>query len=158
MLVYRFVHKAFSTSLFTPGLAGRWNGPGRKVIYAAESIPLAFMESMIRRKGIGFNDEFRIMIIGIPDTLAITAVDPDSAASGWRDFFDYSICQSIGNDWYDKGLTPILKVPSAVLTTNFNLVINSLHPDFKQIRLLETTNLVPDERIEELLKKYPVKP
>jgi RES domain-containing protein len=158
MLVYRIVHKSFSTSLFAPGVSGRWNGPGRKVIYTAESIPLAFMENMIRRKGTGFNDEFRIMIIGIPDTLAITALDPGTLAPGWRDFFDYSICQAIGNDWYDKGVTPVLKVPSAVLATNFNFVINSLHPDFKSIRLMDTTHLVPDERIENILKKYPAKP
>jgi RES domain-containing protein len=157
MLVYRITPKIFSTSLFAPGIAGRWNGAGRKVIYAAESIPLAFMENMIRRKGLGFNKDYAIMIIEVPDTLEITVVEHSTLASGWRDFADYSICQAVGNDWYDKGLTPVLKVPSAILTTNSNYVLNCLHPDFKSVKLIDTSDLIPDDRIEELLKKYAAK-
>ena len=157
MLVYRITHKLFSTSLFASGTAGRWNGAGRKVIYAAESIPLAFMENMIRRKGLGFNNDYAIMIIEVPDTLSITTIDPPTLKMGWRDFADYSICQEVGNDWYDKGLTPVLKVPSAVLATNSNYVLNTMHPGFKSVRLIDTFNLVPDGRIEDLLKRYSVK-
>jgi RES domain-containing protein len=61
MLVYRIVFKAWSHTLFAPGVAGRWNGTGRKVIYTAASIPLAFLENMIQRKGVGFNDDFKII-------------------------------------------------------------------------------------------------
>lgn len=157
MLSYRITPKLFSASLYAPGVAGRWNGAGRKVIYVAESIPLAFMENMIRRKGLGFNNEYCIMIIEIPDTLTVSEVDVSTLARGWRDFIDYSICQAIGNDWYDKGVSPVLKVPSAVLPTNFNYVINSAHPDFRQIKLLGTSDLVPDDRVEDLLRRYSAK-
>lgn len=155
MLVYRIVFKAYSKALFAPGVSGRWNGAGRKVIYTAESIPLAFLENMIRRKGVGFNSDFKTMIIEIPDALHITEIAASSLASGWRDFNDYTHCQAIGNKWYDAGDTPVLKVPSAVLPDNFNYVLNATHPEYKKIVLLKTTDLVPDERIEELLKKYP---
>lgn len=154
MLVYRITLKIYSHSLFAPGLAGRWNGAGRKVIYTAESIPIAFMENMIRRKGLGFNDQFAIMIIEVPDTLSISEVDPATLATGWRDYKDYTICQAAGNNWYDKRLSPVLKVPSAVLPSNFNYVLNAEHPDFSQIKLVTTSDLLPDERIEDLLKKY----
>lgn len=155
MLVYRIAFKAYSAALFAPGLSGRWNGAGRRVIYTAESIPLAFLENMIRRKGVGFNQDFKTMIINVPDTLAITVADASSLAEGWRDFDDYTYCQDIGNQWYDKGSTPVLKVPSAVLPDNSNYVINTQHPDFQQVALLKTTELVPDARIEEILKNYP---
>jgi RES domain-containing protein len=158
MLVCRITPKIFSASLHAPGVAGRWNGTGRRVVYASESIPLAFMENMIRRKGLGFNNDYGIMIIEIPDKLTITAVDVEMLAPGWRDFMDYSICQAIGNNWYDKSLSPILKVPSAVLATNFNYAINTLHADYKQVKLIDVSDLVPDERIEDLLKKYSAKP
>jgi RES domain-containing protein len=157
MLVYRITPKIYSTALLAPGIAGRWNGAGRRVVYAAESIPLAFMENMIRRKGLGFNNDYAIMIIEIPDTLAIKEIDAPTLAKGWRDFADYSICQVVGNDWYDKSITSILKVPSAVLSTNSNYVLNSVHPDFKLIKLIDTSDLVPDDRIEDLLKRYKVK-
>jgi RES domain-containing protein len=60
---------------------------------------------------------------------------------------------SVGNKWYDEGIFPILKVPSAVLPESFNYVLNATHADCKKIKLIGTTDLIPDERIEDLLKK-----
>jgi RES domain-containing protein len=154
MLVYRIVSKVYSKSLFASGISGRWNGDGRKVIYTAESIPLAFLENMIRRKGVGFNYDFKTMIIEIPDALDFTEIKTSSLDAAWRNFKDYSKCQRIGNAWYDKGDTAVLKVPSAVLPDNFNYVINTSHTDYKKIVLLDTTDLVPDARIEEILRNY----
>lgn len=154
MLVYRITHKKYSSTLSAPGFAGRWNGPGREVIYTAESIPLAFMENMIRRKGVGFNDQFRIMIIDIPDALQIEKVNIMVLPAGWRDYKDYSKCQVIGNKWFDNGINPVLRVPSSVLPESGNYVINCQHSDFKMIKLVDTIPLIPDERIEDILKKY----
>lgn len=154
MLAYRITHKIYSSKLFATGLPGRWNGNGRKVIYCAESIALAFLENMVRRQGVGFNDDFRTMILNIPDDLGIQTITSGHLPAGWRDITDYSKCQPIGNTWYDDGTHPLLKVPSAILPESFNLVINSLHPDFKKIKLVKITDLIPDERIEDLLKKY----
>jgi len=155
MLVYRIVHKLYSKNLFASGTAGRWDSVGKKVIYTAESVPLAFLENMVRRQGVGFNHDFKIMLIEIPDNTQIAAIDVDQLEDGWRDFHDYSKCQPLGDKWYEEGKFLVLKVPSAVLPEVFNYVINSEHADYKLIRLIATTDLVPDERIENILKKYP---
>ena len=154
MLVYRITHKSFSKELYASGAKGRWNGEGKKVIYCAESIPLAFLENMVRRQGVGFNDDFKIMIIEIPGHLKITSISTADLKDGWRNFKDFSKCQLYGNKWYDEAQTPILKVPSAVLPDAFNYVINTTHSDYKEIKLIGSTDLVPDERIEDILKKY----
>ncbi|HEY2650146.1 MAG TPA: RES family NAD+ phosphorylase [Puia sp.] len=153
MLVYRIVHKLYSKKIIAPGFAGRWNGSGRKVVYCAESIALAFLENMIRRQGIGFNQDFKTMILEIPESLKIQSVLFKDLPNGWRKFNDYSKSQPIGNSWYDEGIFPILKVPSAVLPESYNYVLNATHPDCRKIKLLKTTDLIPDERIEDLLKK-----
>jgi RES domain-containing protein len=154
MLVYRITHKNYSKELYASGLGGRWNSAGNKVVYFAESIPLAFLENMVRRQGVGFNNDFRIMIIEIPGDLEITSIGLTELAAGWRDFKDYSYCQPIGDNWYNEGKTPLLKVPSAVLQECANYVANSLHLDYKKIKLIEVTPLVPDNRIEDILKRY----
>jgi len=133
MLVYRITHKNYSAKLFASALKGRWNGAGKKVIYCAESIPLAFLENMVRRQGAGFNNDFKIMIVEIPDDLTITSIEVDELQDGWRDFKDYSLCQPLGDKWYNESKTPLLKVPSAVLQECFNYVINSEHADYKKI-------------------------
>ena len=157
MLVYRIVHKKYSTSLLASGLQGRWNSAGKKVIYTAESIPLAFLENMVRRQGVGFNRDFRIMIIEIPDSIIISSINLSDLEDGWRDFKDYSKSQLIGDKWYDEGKVMVLKVPSSVLPEAFNYVINSEFSDYGMIKLITTTDLMPDERIEDILKKYPKK-
>ena len=154
MLVYRITHKNFSKELYASGNRGRWNAEGKRVIYCAESIALAFLENMVRRQGVGFNDDFKIMIIEVPDHLKITSISTISLEEGWRNFKDFSKCQLWGNQWYDQSHSVLLKVPSAVLPEAFNYVINTTHQGYKEIKLVDTTDLVPDERIEEILKKY----
>lgn len=157
MLVYRITHKMYSNNLFVSGLKGRWNGTGRKVLYAAESIPLAFLENMVRRQGVGFNHDFKIMIIDIPAKTAITDIPVAALEDDWRNINDYSKCQPLGDAWYDAGKTLALKVPSAVMPEAFNYVINSEHPDFNLVKLIATTELIPDERIEAILKEHAAK-
>ena len=155
MLVYRIVHKIYIKNLISSGIKGRWNSAGKKVIYTSESIPLAFLENMIRRQGVGFNHDFKTMIIEIPDKTTIAKIDIPDLKDGWRDFNNYSQCQLLGDKWYNEGKAMILKVPSAVMPEAFNYVINSEHPDYGKIKLVDTTDLVPDERLEDILKKYP---
>ena len=154
MLVYRITHKNYSKELYATGIAGRWNSAGNKVVYFAESIPLAFLENMVRRQSVGFNQDFKIMIIEIPGDLAITTINASQLKEGWRSFRDYSFCQPLADSWYNEGKTVLLKVPSAVLPHCSNYVSNTQHPGFKKIKLIEVTDLVPDERIEDILKRY----
>lgn len=155
MIVFRIGHKNYATSLIASGANGRWVAAGRPVIYCAENIPLAFLENMVRRQGVGFNLDFKIVCIEIPDDLLISTFTESNLDPDWRDPYDYSHCQPLGNKWFDDLRFPVLKVPSAVMPESFNYVINTLHPDFKRIKLVAITELVPDARIEDILKKYP---
>lgn len=155
MLVYRLTHKDYSKALHAPGLAGRWNSSGKKVIYCAESVAVAMVENMIRRKGLGFNKDFRTMIIYVPDQLGISLIQMKDLKQGWDDGQDYFICQEAGDRWYDEGKTPLLKVPSMAVPGGFNFVINAMHADFEKIALVDVQPFIPDTRIEDILKKYP---
>lgn len=153
MIVYRIVHKDYSKHLYASGMPGRWNSNGKKVIYCAESIALAFLENMIRRQGAGFQDNFRTMFIDISDSLKIDKVDVKNLPADWRSKKDYSKCQPLGDAWYDTFKTAVLQVPSAVLPESYNFVLNTLHPEYSKIKLITTTELIPDERIDDILKR-----
>lgn len=154
MLVYRIAHKKYTDHLFAPGFAGRWNGTGKKVLYCSESIPLAFLESMIRRQGVGFNHDYNVIIIEIPDDLVIDTVELTALKGEWRSIYDYTICQQIGNAWFNEFKSPVLKVPSAILVQSYNYVIHAQHSDYNRISVAGVTELVPDARIDELLRKH----
>jgi RES domain-containing protein len=152
MLVYRIGHKDYAGKLEASGANGRWASAGKMVIYAAQSIELAFLESMIRRQGVGFNRDFVTVVINLPGDQQIEEVKTGDLKDGWRDFRDYRACQFIGNKWYDDLRTPILKVPSAILPQSHNYVLHTLHPEFRKVSMVSVDALVPDERIEGLLK------
>ena len=151
MIVFRIVHKTFSQSLVGAGQPGRWNKSGQKVIYAAESIALAFLESMIRRQGVGFNEDFKIMFLEIPKDLSISTIDPASLSPGWDEIRNHSVSQELSLSWYASLQAPVLKVPSVVLPHSFNFIINTEHKDFNKIKIIDLTPLVPDPRIESIL-------
>ena len=94
------------------------------------------------------------MFIEVPHTLEVSEIKADELEEGWRHIRDYTKCQQAGNRWYEEGRVPILKVPSAVLPQAYNYVINTMQPDYKMIKLVQTTDLIPDERIENILKQY----
>jgi RES domain-containing protein len=153
MLVYRILHKKYGDPLFAPGIEGRWNKSGKKVLYCSESIPLAFMESMIRRQGVGFNHDFQIAHIEIPDYSKITKISLKDLEPGWDSPFDYSKSQLLADHWFNNMESLCLSVPSATLNVCNNYVLNTLHPDFGKVKLVGITPLMPDARIDELLKK-----
>lgn len=138
-------------------MRGRWNSSGNKVIYASETVALALLENMVRRQGVGFNSDFKIMFIEIPDDTVIESVTETDLEAGWRDPNDYSQCQPLGDRWFSAGKALVLKVPSAVMPLSYNFVVNTLHPDYSDVALVEVTDLVPDPRIDDILKRYGVK-
>ncbi|RYE25076.1 MAG: RES domain-containing protein [Sphingobacteriaceae bacterium] len=154
MLVYRIVHKKYADTLFASGIEGRWNAEGKKVLYTAESISLAYLETLAHRKGLGFNKDFRIMVIQVPDESQFQIVESTDLPKTWRDFRNYAECQKIGNQWFDAEEKLCLKVPSAVVPENWNVVINTFHQDFKKVKLIEVLDFNPDDRLEQIIKQY----
>jgi RES domain-containing protein len=151
MLLYRIVHRNY-THLVPSGIEGRWNSPGNKVIYAAESIPLAFLETMIRRQGVGFSDQFRILFIDVPDKTSISRIDEKHLDPNWRE--SIPICQEEGDTWYREAKTLLLKVPSSVMPYSYNYLLNMQHAGSRLVKLQAITELMPDKRIEEILKGF----
>ncbi|RAI98694.1 RES domain-containing protein [Chitinophaga skermanii] len=147
MIVYRVVTKKFTNHLVAPGLNGRWNSAGKKVLYTAGSVALAALESMYRRNGYGFNDHFALIQIEIPGKLKITEHPGLDLPPKWNQPHDYRVTQSIGDAWYKREESPILKVPSAIIPQEFNYIINSQHPDFDSIKVISVNEFLFDEQL-----------
>ena len=153
MLIYRIAHKKFTQNLSVSGLSGRWNSQGKMVLYTSENISLALLENMIYRAGSGFNNDYKIMIIEVLSE-KIEEINSKKLPKNWRELDAYSELQEIGDDWYNQQNNLILKVPSSILPENFNFILNTIHPDFKKVKLIDVLDYEPDERIENILKKY----
>ncbi|HEY2016555.1 MAG TPA: RES domain-containing protein [Bryobacteraceae bacterium] len=108
----------------------RWNSPGRRVIYAAETYAGALIEVLVHASG-QMPREQGYVEIAIPAGLEIEEITPDDVA-GW-DEPSFEQARAFGDRWYDERRTPVLMVPSVVTHVERNVLINQEHPDFVRI-------------------------
>lgn len=153
MLAFRIAHYKYAHSLSVSGFEGRWNSKGKLVLYASENIATSLLENIIYRTGTGFNSDYKIMVIYHPEE-HIEQIITSNLPKDWRSMESYDQLQKIGNSWYDEQRSLCLKVPSSILPDNYNVIFNTTHPEFKNVKLIDVLDYEPDERLEKLLKKY----
>ncbi|MBD2754397.1 RES family NAD+ phosphorylase [Spirosoma validum] len=149
MFVYRITKVAYADRLVASGGAARWNERGQFVIYTAATRALACLENVVHRSGEGLLENFRVMVIEIPDELPIDAIAIDTLPTDWFDFGQYDTCQQIGGEWLRTGQSVILKVPSAIISNEYNYLLNPIHHDFSRITLHHTEPFAFDPRIKD---------
>ena len=153
MLAFRIAHYKYAHSLSVSGFEGRWNSKGKLVLYASENIATSLLENIIYRTGTGFNNDYKIMVIYHPEE-HIEQIITSNLPKDWRSMESYDQLQKIGDSWYDEQRSLCLKVHSSILPDNYNIIFNTTHPEFKNVKLIDVLDYEPDERLEKLLKKY----
>ena len=128
---------------------GRWNHVGTPVVYVSETLSLAALELFIHftRKDIKLSKSLVAIPIEIPDSLKITEVSIKELKADWRMSPPSNSTKDIGTEWAQNGVSPILRVPSAVIPHEFNLVLNPKHSDFIMIKIGKEQSFMLDERM-----------
>ncbi|MGH7719497.1 MAG: RES family NAD+ phosphorylase [Gemmatimonadaceae bacterium] len=125
---------------------GRWNSPGRRVIYAALSYAGAMLERLAQ-SGIGrVPGNLRCIEITLPAHAVVEEVTVDSLP-GW-DAADRIASRARGDEWHAGRRSLALLVPSVVgQPFERNVLINQDHPDFELVRASKPRRMRWDERI-----------
>jgi RES domain-containing protein len=124
---------------------GRWNSPGRRVIYAAETYAGAMLE-VLAHTNIGRIPRTQSWIeITIADEVKIEEVR-EGDVRGW-DAVDHLASRVYGDRWYDQGRTAVLIVPSVLAGPERHIAINQRHPDFVKLRATAPKPVNWDERL-----------
>lgn len=149
MEVYRIAKEKYSKELVASGLANRWNKDNQFLLYSGSSRSLATLELVVRRKSIALADDYRVMIISIADEeQLLISVSQVNLPENWRGIIAYSKLQEIGSNWYKSRQSLILKVPSAIISQEYNYLINTKHPNFlSKVSLVRTEKYFWDERL-----------
>jgi RES domain-containing protein len=147
MEVFRITLSRYTDKLFASGLAGRWNKEGEKVIYTASSRSLACLENLVHRRGQTKSASYSTIVLFIPNDFAIQRVEHKDLPQDWHQKSDTEECRQIGSIWYQSKQTPVLSVPSAVIPFERNLVVNTSHPDFDQVKMIRKEPFYFDPRL-----------
>lgn len=146
--VYRFASLEYAQDLSGNGaklFGGRWNSAGIPAVYTSFSISLALIELFIHKRTyeeIKVNQLMEIVI----DCDVNQSIDFKKLKKNWQD--DEAYCQFMGNGFLADNSLIALKVPSAVIEEESNLVLNSLAKDFlKKVRVKKVRPFYFDNRL-----------
>ena len=111
----------------------RWISPGQSVVHAAESYALAMLENLAHWQTRAIPKDLVYVVAEIPRGMAQEALG--RAALPDTDPADYAAFREIGDEWYRRGETAALWVPSMVSPIEANVLINQTHEDFARLRI-----------------------
>lgn len=126
---------------------GRWHMLGQRIVYCAPNPATALLEVLVHAR-IDIDDmpvNFRYLEIEVPDNLPID--DEDTGALGQRWQTDLEATRRAGDEWLRSGRTALLRVPSVIVPTTWNVLINPQHPDSAQIRVAHVHHHGIDPRL-----------
>ena len=122
----------------------RWNSPGRRVIYAAETYAGALLEILVHASGSVPRSQGYVEI-EIPSGLSIEEITQDDVPR-W-DSQSFEATRAFGDRWYDERRTPVLIVPSVVTLVERNVLINQEHPEFPLVQVSQAVPVRWDARL-----------
>lgn len=116
---------------------GRWNSPGRAVVYLSEDAALPVLEVLVH---LDLGPEF------FPDDYVLMRIELGPLAAVGDDWIEEvpdlppseHDCRSLGDGWLASARAPVLRVPSTIVPESRNLLLNPGHPLAE--RLSEPTN------------------
>ncbi|WP_230467676.1 RES family NAD+ phosphorylase [Lujinxingia vulgaris] len=112
---------------------GRWNHRGSAVAYTSESLALATLEQLVHVSA-GIPLAGRVAIrVDIPDDLPVRTILPDELPEGWRRVDGLRALKTLGSEWILSRESAVLRVPSVIIPSEFNLLLNPSHPDLARL-------------------------
>ena len=128
--------------------SGRWHTKGQRVVYCADSLSLALLELLVHIEDSELASMFSFASIEVEvDESLIESIDQSELDINWRRWPHSKACQIIGNDWINSFSSALLRVPSSLVPTQNNFLVNPDHPDFKNIKLGPPEPFTIDKRL-----------
>lgn len=118
---------------------GRWNSVGLSVVYTSEHLSLCVLEQLVHLSLTTIPVNWISLKIEIPNKIKgdeITSL-PKTDHEAKR----------IGDKWIQTKKSLYLKVPSSIIQTEYNFLINPAHRDMKEIKIVDASPFKLDSRL-----------
>lgn len=149
MIVFRLCKSTYAYDLSGKGAeqyGGRWNSKGTPMIYTAQSRALSTVEIAVHTPLGNLPNDYVLVTVEVPDKM-LTELKESHLPSDWQSFPHAANTQKIGDKFIRHQADLVLKVPSAVVQGEYNYLINPLHPQIQQVKILKVENFTFDERL-----------
>ena len=150
MFVYRIAKKKHIRDLSGIGArlyGGRWNRKGIGIVYASESRALSLVEFLVNVPFSILPNKLCIATVEIDDQIHPKEIPLGDLPKNWRKFPAPLELAEIGSKWAVSNESLALRVPSAVVPHEFNILINPSHTDMKHVAIADVEELEMDKRL-----------
>ena len=155
MIVYRLAAKEYIGDRSGTGarlFGGRWNPQGLACIYTSDHVSLALLEKYVHAQSRENMERIALITIEIPDAEnLIFNTDEKLLKQNWADDISYS--QWIGEQILKDLSVVAFTVPSAIIPSERNVIINPLAVQFDLIKFSEPADFSMDFRLLSRLMK-----
>jgi RES domain-containing protein len=112
---------------------GRWNRPGRAVVYAASTVSLACLETVVHLNAHDLPLNRFLVAIEVPDAVWQARTVMDAPPVGWSAVPEGRASLDAGDGWLQSAVAALLVVPSVIIPEEMNVLINPAHVDARRI-------------------------
>lgn len=150
MVFYRFGLKKFIFDLSGQGAkiyGGRWNSVGNAMLYTSCTPSLSMLEFACNASGIAKTNQTSLLTLKLEAKVRIETLTINDLPDNWQQVPAPDSLKMIGNNWIKSNKTLALKVPSAIMPLEYNLLINPLHKDFSKLVIENVVDMNIDNRI-----------
>ncbi len=134
LLAYRIALRRYADRAFlgegARKVGGRWNPRGIPAVYASATLSLAALEFLAHLNSVDDAPELVSFRLEFDSKLVSEVKLPEA----WRKL-GLSASRSLGRNWFSESTSPILKVPSFVIPSESNFVLNPAHRAFSKISI-----------------------
>ena len=122
---------------------GRWNSPGRPIVYASAHFSLAVLEVLVH---------LEVDVDELPDDYVSVEIEvPDNTEAeifkAKIDIHNIKATRAYGDRWITPARTAVLIVPSTVVQKERNVCLNPTHSDFQANKIVEISPFRFDPRL-----------
>ena len=151
---WRITKKKYATEAFTGEGAklfgGRWNPAGYAVVYLAQNLSLAILELIVHLEEDADIGAYRAIPVRF-DSILVHVLEQDKLPKNWSSLPVSGQSQMVGKQWLEKKQSLLLQVPSSVVPSESNFLVNPRRPDVSKLEIGSSRPLHIDHRISKIL-------
>ncbi len=127
-------HSAF-TGYGCQFTSGRWHNKMALMVYCSETPALSALELFVHLQQDGMHIKFVSFEIQIPGKIIINVENIITLPKRWRRHPPGAGTKKIGSDWVKSMDSAVLSLPSTIIPSNKNYLLNPQHPDSDKITI-----------------------
>lgn len=154
MLVYRLSQRKYAQDLSGKGaelFGGRWNNIGNAMLYTAENVALCLVEIAVHTPYGLIPKDYMLITIEIPDGSLLDLAKEELPAD-WDSVPNGAATQAIGDQFIQDNQYLGIRVPSAVVKQENNILLNPAHHLMKEVKVVDVEPFEFDSRMFHALK------